>query len=83
MPEIDDLPLDELFRRLAEICERLETDKTLTLEQSVEIYESGARMQERIKTLLRDAELRVEQIRENGVVEKFDHERKLAKKQRR
>lgn len=74
------LDVATLLQEANKICVRLEEGRG-TLEQSLVDYEHGVAIQERIKTYLREMDSRVEIIRQDGRVEKFDHETALAKKQ--
>lgn len=54
---------EALYKRLEETVARLEAGD-LTLEESLALYEEGAKLAKRCQELLRDAELRVTRLQE-------------------
>lgn len=77
---VEGVDLENLFNRFRHTIELLETGN-LTLEQSMETYEEGVRIQTLIHAELSKEERRlVEIVDENGVVSPFDVERDGRKK---
>jgi exodeoxyribonuclease VII small subunit len=76
-----DLDFEEVYQRLEEIVGRLESGG-LTLEESIDLYESGMRLAHRCKQMLDAAELRVSELQrefatesaEQGADEELDEE---------
>ncbi|MDB5649954.1 MAG: exodeoxyribonuclease small subunit [Hyphomicrobiales bacterium] len=60
-PEISALPFEEALRRLEEIVGQLETGQ-VSLEKSIEIYETGNHLRAHCESLLKGAEARIEKI---------------------
>ncbi len=69
-PVIAAMPFDRALAELRSVVGRLETGG-LPLEGSIELYERGVALQARCERLIRDAELRVEQLvaRAGGALE--------------
>lgn len=59
--EIKALPFEDALARLETIVTQLETGQ-VTLEKSIEIYETGNHLRAHCETLLRSAEARIEKI---------------------
>lgn len=59
---VEDLSYEAAFTELEQIVNRLETE-TLSLEDSLSIYERGQALSARCAKLLESAELRVQQLR--------------------
>ncbi len=59
---VEELSYEQAFSELEEIVNRLESE-TLSLENSLALYERGQALSLRCSSLLESAELRVQQIR--------------------
>ncbi len=59
--EMDALPFETALAQLEEIVTRLEKG-SVSLEESIAIYERGEALKKRCEGLLRDAEMRIEKI---------------------
>ncbi len=66
-PAIANLSFEEAYNQLEEIVARLEAGN-LPLEQAVSLYEQGQALARRCEELLEAAELRVQQIDDNGAL---------------
>jgi exodeoxyribonuclease VII small subunit len=67
MDDINVLSFEAAFEELATIVTRLESGE-LALEESVTLFERGRKLSEHCQSLLDKAELRVNQINEDGRV---------------
>ncbi len=67
MEDIATLSFEAAFAELGTIVSRLESGE-LTLEESVTLFERGRRLGERCQSLLDAAELRVNQLHDDGRV---------------
>lgn len=67
MDDINALSFEAAFEELATIVTRLESGE-LSLEDSVTLFERGRKLSEHCQTLLDKAELRVNQINDDGEV---------------
>jgi len=65
--EAQELTFEQAYARLEEIVERLEAGE-LSLDDSVALYEEGQRLAQRCGALLDAAELRVQQLNEDGTL---------------
>ena len=68
MTEIKDLAFEAAYAELAAIIEQLESG-SLSLDESVRLFERGRTLSEHCQTLLDKAELRVMQLTGSGDVE--------------
>ncbi|MFW5708643.1 MAG: exodeoxyribonuclease VII small subunit [Chloroflexota bacterium] len=68
MNDINELSFEVAFAELEQIVEKLESGE-LNLEESVTLFERGRRLSEHCQTILDKAELRVNQINEDGTME--------------
>ena len=59
---VEELSYEVAFAELEQIVNRLETE-TLSLEESLTLYERGQALSKRCSTLLESAELRVQQLK--------------------
>lgn len=59
---VEELSYEQAFSELEEIVNRLESE-TLSLEESLTLYERGQALSLRCSSLLESAELRVQQLR--------------------
>jgi exodeoxyribonuclease VII small subunit len=59
--DISDLPFEKAMQELEEIVGKLEKG-TVSLDESVKLYERGEALKKRCETLLREAEARIEKI---------------------
>jgi len=76
--------LQALFDRMRHICEALEQDKSIKLEEAVKLHEEGVAIEKRIKAVLEEADRRVtELIQPDGSVEKFATTSTEAQRQRK
>ena len=66
-PSIANLSFEEAYAQLEELVARLETGN-LPLEESVSLYEQGQALARRCEELLEAAELRVQQIDDDGTL---------------
>jgi len=71
MSDIDELSFETAFEELETIITRLESGD-LPLDESVELYERGRKLSERCQMLLDKAELRVNQLSEDGQIEPLE-----------
>jgi exodeoxyribonuclease VII small subunit len=71
MSDIDELSFEAAFEELETIITRLESGD-LPLDESVELYERGRKLSERCQMLLDKAELRVNQLSEDGQIEPLE-----------
>lgn len=70
--EFASLSFDELLQKLEEIVQQLEMDR-LSLEASIDTYETGMRVAQRCQRLLEQAELRISRIAsETGETEPYE-----------
>lgn len=70
--EFASLSFDELLMKLEEIVQQLETDQ-LSLEASIDTFETGMRVAQRCQRLLEQAELRISRISsETGETEPYE-----------
>ncbi len=69
---------EDLYRRLAEVVQRLEQGG-LGLEEAVALYEEGMRLAARCQQLLEQAQLRVTRLREELGLYTDDEERGLGR----
>jgi exodeoxyribonuclease VII small subunit len=67
MEKISELSFEAAYTRMAEVIEQLESG-SLTLEESVELYESGRRLAAHCQQLLDEAELRIRRITSDGTL---------------
>jgi exodeoxyribonuclease VII small subunit len=65
--------LQAMFDNLRQICDQLENGG-LTLEESIELHESGVKLQEQIRAALHSAERRVVQLVDETGLTSFDVE---------
>jgi exodeoxyribonuclease VII small subunit len=68
MSDIKELSFEAAYAELEQIISQLD-DGTLPLEQSVGLFERGRKLAEHCQTLLDVAELRVNQITDDGSLE--------------
>lgn len=61
-PKIEDLSFEDALKKLEEIVTRLESAE-VSLEQSIDLYEQGARLRAHCEARLNAAQERVEAIR--------------------
>jgi len=66
-PSIAELSFEEAYTQLEDIVARLEAGN-LPLEETVRLYERGQALARRCEELLEAAELRVQQIDDNGTL---------------
>lgn len=71
MNPYSDLSFEDAFEELEEIVARLESGEA-TLEESVTLYERGRRLSEHCQSLLDKAELRINQLTDDGDVLALD-----------
>ncbi len=71
MDTIEELSFEVAFRELEEIVNKLETGE-LSLEESVNLFERGRKLSIYCQTALDKAELRVNQISDDGTVSVLD-----------
>lgn len=71
--QADASSFEAVYQRLEEAVARLEAGG-LTLEESIELYESGMRLARRCKQLLDAAELRVSELQEEFSTDMLDGE---------
>jgi exodeoxyribonuclease VII small subunit len=69
--EPTDLTFEQAYAKLEEIVARLESGD-LTLDESVALYERGQQLARRCGEMLDSAELRVQQLAEDGTVSPLD-----------
>lgn len=55
------LSFEEALSRLEEIVEKLE-DESISLDESIELYEEGMKLSQRCTETLEEAELRIEKV---------------------
>jgi exodeoxyribonuclease VII small subunit len=60
-PDIDTLPFEKAIQELEQIVGKLEA-ATVSLDESVKLYERGEALKKRCDALLREAEARIEKI---------------------
>jgi exodeoxyribonuclease VII small subunit len=60
-PDIDTLPFEKAIQELEQIVGKLEA-ATVSLDDSVKLYERGEALKKRCDALLREAEARIEKI---------------------
>ena len=68
MSDINELSFETAYAELEQIIAKLD-DGSLPLEESVALYERGRKLAEHCQTLLDKAELRVNQIADDGRVD--------------
>ena len=68
MSNIDELSFETAYAELEQIIAQLESGD-LPLEESVTVFERGRKLSEHCQTLLDKAELRVNQLTDDGEVE--------------
>jgi exodeoxyribonuclease VII small subunit len=71
MTEISDLAFEAAYAELASIIEQLESG-SLSLDESVRLFERGRALSEHCQTLLDKAELRVMQLTGSGEVQSLE-----------
>ncbi len=62
---LEDLTFDEAIKQLEEVVKQLESGQ-LSLEKSVELYESGMRLSVYCDMKLKQAELKIEKVTQSG-----------------
>lgn len=67
MNTFDNLSFEEAYAELEQIITRLESGE-LPLDESVTLYERGRKLSEHCQTLLDKAELRINQLAEDGTL---------------
>ena len=70
MSDEQELSFEQAYARLEDIVTRLEAGD-LSLDESVALYEEGQRLARRCGALLDTAELRVQQLNEDGSLSPF------------
>ncbi|MFN7709797.1 MAG: exodeoxyribonuclease VII small subunit [Holosporales bacterium] len=60
-PEIQEMTFEEALRELEALVRRLEEGK-MPLEDAIKAYETGDRLRARCESLLKEAQLKVEQV---------------------
>jgi exodeoxyribonuclease VII small subunit len=70
MSDTNELSFEEAFNELEDIVAKLESGE-LTLEQSVVLFERGRKLSDYCQTVLDKAELRVNQLTNDGEVRPF------------
>ena len=73
-PSIANLSFEEAYAQLEEIVTRLEAGN-LPLEETVRLYEQGQALARRCEELLEAAELRVQQIDDDGTLRPLESAR--------
>lgn len=67
MSHLDDLTFEQAYEELTAIIEQMESG-TLPLDESVKLYERGQNLSAYCERLLEDAELRINQLNEDGSI---------------
>ncbi|MGJ3240189.1 MAG: exodeoxyribonuclease VII small subunit [Anaerolineae bacterium] len=67
MTAIDELSFEQAFERLETLIARLESGE-LTLDEQVSLSEQGKQLATRCQQLLDDAELRIQQLEQDGTL---------------
>jgi exodeoxyribonuclease VII small subunit len=70
MSDTNELSFEEAFNELEDIVAKLESGE-LTLEQSVVLFERGRKLSDYCQTVLDKAELRVNQLTNDGEIRPF------------
>lgn len=76
--QITDLTFEEAFRELESIVTRLEATDSVTLDDSILLYERGVKLRQRCEKILAQAKLRIDKVigvtqDHEPVTEPFDH----------
>jgi exodeoxyribonuclease VII small subunit len=71
MDDINELSFEQAFAELEDIVGRLESGE-LTLEESVQVFERGRQLSDYCQDILDKAELRVNQLNDNGEIKPLD-----------
>ncbi len=71
MGDINELSFENALEELEDIVAKLESGD-LTLEESVTVFERGRRLSDRCQGILDNAELRVNQLTDDGTVEPLE-----------
>jgi exodeoxyribonuclease VII small subunit len=71
MGDINELSFENALAELEDIVAKLESGD-LTLEESVTVFERGRRLSDRCQGILDNAELRVNQLTDDGTVEPLE-----------
>ena len=69
-PNLDELSYEQAFEELEAVIEQLETGEK-PLEETLELYERGQSLYQHCITLLDKAELKVQQLNEDGTLQDF------------
>jgi exodeoxyribonuclease VII small subunit len=67
MDTLENLTYEEAYQQLEAIIAQLESGE-LSLEKSVTLYEQGQMLSAHCQKLLEDAELKIKQIDDNGII---------------
>lgn len=67
MDTIENLSYEEAYQQLEAVIAQLESGE-LSLEKSVELYEQGQRLSAHCQALLENAELKIQQIDNDGQI---------------